>query len=385
MFSRVLPIRELSTHRSLFLTGPRQTGKSTLLRTTYPKARYVDLLEANTFRELSAYPETLRQTLRPGETPIIVDEVQKLPQLLDEVQALIDRDPQLRFILTGSSARKLKSGRANLLAGRVWFARLHPLVSPELPRQPLLRRLNVGGLPGIFDSTTPREDLNAYVGGYLKEEIRAEGLVRSVESFSRFLEVAALTNGQLLDYTSVSNDTGIPSRTIREHYQILEDTLVGFQLPPFRRSRRRKPVATAKFYWFDVGVANALMRRGEILPGSELFGPALEHLVLLDLKAYLDYRRLDLDLAFWRTHAGHEVDFVIDGAIAIEVKASHRVSDSDLKGLRALAEETTLRTRMVVSMEPRERRTDDGIAIVPVAQFFEDLWAGRVVEGVRRW
>ncbi len=144
-------------------------------------------------------------------------------------------------------------------------------------------------------------------------------------------------------------------------------------------------MATAKFYWFDVGVANALMRRGEILPGSELFGPALEHLVLLDLKAYLDYRRLDLDLAFWRTHAGHEVDFVIDGAVAIEVKASHRVSDGDLKGLRALAEETTLKTRMVVSMEPRERRTDDGIAIVPVAQFFEELWEGRIVEGVRRW
>lgn len=374
MYLRALDLRALVAHRSLFLLGPRQTGKSTLLRHTFPEARYVDLLEANTFRELSAYPETLRQSLGPAERLVIIDEVQKLPAILDEVQTLIDRNKALRFILTGSSARKLRRGHANLLAGRAWFCRLHPLVSRELGQGLLTRRLNVGSLPAVFDSPRPRDDLNAYVGGYLQEEIRAEGLVRSVESFSRFLEVAALTNTHLLNYTSVANDTGIPARTVREHYQMLEDTLVGFRLPPYRRTRKRKPVATAKFFLFDVGVANALMRRGEIRPRSELYGTALEHLVFLELRAYLDYRRIDHELTFWRTHAGHEVDFVVGDDVAIEVKASPRVSRGDLKGLLALSEEVRLRRRVVVSAEQRARTTDEGVLVLPVAEFFERLW-----------
>ncbi|MGE3842363.1 MAG: ATP-binding protein [Vicinamibacterales bacterium] len=379
MYRRCLSVRDLVAARSLFLLGPRQTGKSTLLRQTFPEARYVDLLEANTFRELSGYPETLRQSLSPSETLVIIDEVQKLPLLLDEVQALIDRNASLRFILTGSSARKLRRGHANLLAGRAWFARLHPLVSPEVDYQRLTRRLNVGGLPAVFDAAQPHEDLRAYVGGYLKEEIRAEGLVRSTESFSRFLEVAALTNGHLLNFTSVSNDTGIPARTVREHYQMLEDTLVGFQLQPFRRARKRKPVGTSKFYFFDVGVANALMRRGEIHPGSELFGAALEHQVFLELRAYLDYRRLDRPLTFWRTHTGYEVDFLVGEDVGIEVKAGRRVSPRDMRGLQALTEETALTTRIIVSTEPHERTTDDGIRVLPVMTFFERLWADELI------
>lgn len=379
MRPRLLSIRDLIRQRSLLLFGPRQTGKSTLLRHTFPEARYFDLLEADTFRQLSAYPETIRQRLTPADRLIIIDEVQKLPMLLDEVQALIDRNRNLRVILTGSSARKLTRGRANLLAGRAWFARLHPLVSAELPASALTRRLNVGSLPAVFDSQAPAEDLNAYVGGYLKEEIRAEGLVRSIESFARFLEVAALTNSHILNYTSVANDTGIPVRTVREHYQMLEDTLIGFQLPPYRRSLKRKPVATAKFYLFDVGVANALMKRGAIRPGSELYGPALEHQVFLELRAYLDYRRIDLPLTFWRTHTGYEVDFVAGDDIAIEVKASRRVSPADLRGLMALGEDTALKHRFVVSTEPHERRTDDGIVILPVATFLERLWGGEII------
>jgi predicted AAA+ superfamily ATPase len=381
MYRRELPLVDLVRRRSLFLVGPRQTGKSTLLKSTFPDARYVDLLEANTFRELSAYPEQLRQSLRPDEKLVIIDEIQKLPALLDEVQAMIDRNTQLRFIVTGSSARKLRHGRANLLAGRALFTRLHPLVSPEVSFEGLHRRLNAGSLPAMFDSDQPREDLNAYVGGYLKEEIRAEGLVRSIENFSRFLEVTALTNAQVLDYTSVANDAGMPARTVREHYQILEDTLLGWQLPPFRGTRKRKPVATAKFYLFDVGVANALMKRGEIRPGSELFGAAFEHLVFLELRAYLDYRRIDADLTFWRSHAGHEVDFVIGGDVAIEVKTSRRIGPGDLKGLRLLSEETTLAKRIVVSFEPRRRVTDEGIVILPAQEFFKELWADRVIVG----
>jgi predicted AAA+ superfamily ATPase len=212
------------------------------------------------------------------------------------------------------------------------------------PNASLTRRLNAGGLPAVLDSPHPREDLNAYVGVYLQEEIRAEALVRSVESFSRFLQVAALTNSQLLNYASVASDTGIPARTVREHYQMLEDTLIGFQLPPFQRTRKRKPVATAKFYLFDVGVANALLKRGEIAPSSELFGTALEHLVFLELRAYLDYRRMDHELTFWRTHSGFEVDFIVGDATAIEVKASRRVTPRDLRGLTALSEERRLKT-----------------------------------------
>ncbi len=380
MYPRILDLTQLVKHRSLFLLGPRQTGKSTLLRHVFPEARYVDLLEANTFRELSAYPETLRQSLKPAEKLIIVDEVQKLPALLDEAQALIDRDKDIRLILTGSSARKLRRGHANLLAGRAWFCRLHPLVSGEVNGKYLDRRLNTGSLPAVIDSADPVEDLKAYVGGYLKEEIRAEGLVRSIESFSRFLEVAALTNTHILNYTSVSNDTGIPVRTVREHYQMLEDTLIGFQLPPFRQTRKRKPVATAKFYFFDVGVANVLMKRGRIVPGSELYGSALEHQVFLELRAYLDYNRIDQDLTFWRTHAGYEVDFLVGGRIAIEVKATRRVSSSDLKGLLALAEETQLKKKIIVAGESRERITDQGVTILPVEEFFRKLWDGSLIE-----
>jgi len=378
MYPRILNITQLVRHRSLFLLGPRQTGKSTLLRHTFPKARYIDLLEANTFRELSAYPETLRQSLKPEEKLIIIDEVQKLPFLLDEAQALIDRDKSLRFIFTGSSARKLRRGHANLLAGRAWFCRLHPLISKEVNYEALTRRLNVGSLPAVLDSPDPVEDLKAYVGGYLKEEIRAEGLVRSIERFSRFLEVAALTNTSILNYASVSNDTGIPARTVREHYQMLEDTLVGFQLPPYRQTRKRKPVATSKFYLFDVGVANALMKRGEIVLGSELYGSALEHQVFLELRAYLDYNRMDRDLTFWRSQSGYEVDFLVGSDTAIEVKATTRVSSRDLRGLLAIAEETKLKNKIVVSGEPRERITDEGVTVLPVGDFFRRLWDGHL-------
>lgn len=217
------------------------------------------------------------------------------------------------------------------------------------------------------------------MGLYLQEEIRAEGLVRSIETFSRFLQVAALTNGEILDYTAVSNDAGVPARTVREHYQVLEDTLVGFRLPAFRQTRKRKPVATAKFYLFDVGVANALLKRGEIVRGSELYGRALEHLVFLELRAYLDYRRLNHELTLWRSHSGFEVDFLVGGRVAIEVKASGRVSPRDLRGLRALSDEVRLDTRIIVATEPRERRLDDRVVVWPVETFFRRLWAGEII------
>lgn len=378
MYKRRIDLESLLRHKSLFLLGPRQTGKSTLLRHQFPSARYVDLLEADTFRQLSAYPETLRQSLTPADRLIVIDEVQKLPSLLDEVQLLIDRDSSLRFILTGSSARKLRGGQANLLAGRAWTTHLHPLVSPELSYEKLERRLSFGSLPAVFDSALPDEELKAYVGDYLREEIRGEGLVRSIESFSRFLDVAGLCNGEILNYTKVGSDAGIPPRTVRDHFQVIEDTLLGYQLPAYRKGKSRKAVATAKFYLFDVGVANTLLKRGPVETRSESFGRALEHLVFLELRAFLDYNRLPLELSYWRTHTGLEVDYIVGDALAVEVKAAGRVDDRDLRGLRALDTELPLRRRLVVSTEAMSRRTEDGIEILPVAEFFRRLWAGEL-------
>ncbi|MCC6873560.1 MAG: ATP-binding protein [Sandaracinaceae bacterium] len=378
MYQRALAIADLLRHRSLFLLGPRQTGKSTLLREALPGARFIDLLEADTFREYSARPELLRQTLRPQDHVVVIDEVQKLPALLDEAHGLIERNKKLRFVFTGSSARKLKRGHANLLAGRAWFARLHPLVAPEIGFDRLDDRLNRGGLPSIIDSPAPHEDLRAYVGSYLQEEIRGEGLTRAIEPFSRFLNVAGLSNGELLNFTSIGSDAEVPSRTVREYYQLLEDTLVGHLLPPFR-TKSRKAVATAKFFFFDVGVANVLRRVKGIERGSTEYGRALEHQVFLELRAYLDYRRRDDELVFWRTHSGLEVDFVVGGHTAIEVKAAGKVTDRDLRGLRAFAEEVRLERRVIVCGERHERRTEDGVGVLPIDRFFTDLWAGRLL------
>ncbi len=380
MYKRILPLRQLLNQRSLFLLGPRQTGKSTLLRETFPEAVFTDLLEANTFRELSARPESLRQTLPLNKNVLIVDEIQKLPLLLDEIQLLIDRNKKLRVILTGSSARKLKRGAANLLGGRAWICHLFPLVTPELGSPRLKDRLNHGSLPAVIDSSNPREDLKAYVGTYLQEEIRAESLARSVENFSRFLEVAGLSNGQLINFTAVGNDAGVPPRTIREHFQILEDTLIGHTLPAYQKTVKRKPIATSKFFFFDIGVAHVLGKVGSVENGSEAWGNALEHLVFLELKAYLDYHRSDKPLSFWRSASQHEVDFLVGDEVAIEVKSKNQISERDLRGLRALKQDVKLKRSLVVCGERFHRRLDGGIEAIPINQFLSDLWQGDIVK-----
>ncbi|HEX9879273.1 MAG TPA: AAA family ATPase [Candidatus Binatia bacterium] len=379
MYKRVLDLKEILKHKSIFLFGPRQTGKTTLVRQAFPDAAFYDLLEADTFRELSARPEYLRQTLSPQQPLVVVDEIQKLPALLDEVQLLIERNKKLRVILTGSSARKLRRGAANLLGGRAWVCRLHPLVTPELDGPRLLDRLNRGSLPSIIDSEHYREDLKAYVGTYLREEIRAEGLTRSIEDFSRFLEVAGLTAGEQINFSAVASDAGYPPRTVREHYQILEDTLVGHQLPAYRKTSKRKPVATAKFYFFDVGVANTLKRTPIIEEGSDAYGRALEHLIFLELRSFLDYHRLDHELTYWRSRSQFEVDFVVGDQVGIEVKSKGRVSPRDYKGLSALTEEVRLKRKIVICGERMLRRADDGTEIIPPALFLKELWSGKLL------
>ncbi len=377
MYDRYLPIKDMVKHKSILLLGPRQTGKSTLLKNQFPEARYIDLLEADTFRELSAYPEIMRQRLQENETLIIIDEIQKLPGLLDEVQLLIDRNKKLRFILTGSSARKLKRGRANLLAGRMWTTHLHPLVSPETKFSKLTQRLNFGGLPGILDSNLPREDLKSYVGTYLQEEIQAEGFTRSIEKFSRFLQVAGSSNGQQINYSSIGNDCGVNARTVKDHFQILEDTLIAFRLPTYKKTKKRKPVSMPKLYFFDLGVANVLKSEGDIKEGSAAFGYSLEHLIFLELKAYLDYTRSDYDLTYWRTRTQLEVDYIIGDKCAIEVKAKKHIRISDVRGLLALEQDVKKIKKIVVCLE-KEKRVLDSVEIIPCEEFFRKLWGGEL-------
>ena len=378
MFQRRLQLQKLIEGSSIFLFGPRQTGKTTLVHMQFSQARYFNLLESDTFRELTARPELIRKSLTKRDRVIVVDEIQRLPTLLNEIQAIIDSRPDARFVLTGSSARTLRRKGTNLLGGRAGVSHLFPLLTSEIGKPLIEKRCEIGSLPRVLLSPKPRQDLRNYVGVYLSEEIRAESLVRNIETFSRFLEVAALSNGALINFTKIGSDAGVPPRTVREHFQILEDTLLGTLLPPYQKTVKRKPISTAKFYLFDVGVANMLMKREQVLPGSREFGEALEHLIFCELSAYLSYTNSSRRLSFWRSQSQLEVDFVIGDDIAIEVKATARVGKSDFKGLRALAEEIPLKRKIVVCLENSRWQEDDGIEIIPANDFLHDLAEGRV-------
>lgn len=377
-YPRLLDLERDVATRSAFLFGPRQTGKTSLLKHRFPDTPYYNLLLSDVFLRLSQRPHAMREELlalpEPRVYPVIIDEIQKLPVLLDEVHALIESE-KMRFVLTGSSPRKLRRGGYNLLGGRARIRRLYPLVSAEITDFDLLKALNVGTLPPIWQSDSPREDLIAYCGAYLQEEIAAGGAVRGIESFSRFLQTAALTSSELINFEAVARDAQVPARTIREYYAVLEDTLVGVLLHPFRRTRTRKAVSAAKCYLFDVGVTNALAGRATFGPRTELFGKALEHFVFTEIRAWLDYTRDDRPLTFWRDRYGHEVDFVLGDDTAVEVKASHAVSDKHLKGLRMLSEEIPLRHRVAISLDPIPRRSGD-IDVLPCAEFLSRLWQG---------
>jgi len=381
-YTRLLDLRATVAQRSIFLLGPRQTGKSTLLKTTFPKASHFNLLHTDVFFRFQSNPARLRQEIRelpPSQEPIIIDEVQKLPILLDEVQALIDEGGR-KFILTGSSARKLKAGGANLLGGRARMRQMFPFVSAEVAGTPSLLNLNkalsFGMLPPIWLSDSPQEDLEAYCGTYLKEEIQAEALVRRLEGFSRFLQVAGLGSGQELNYESLARDCGVPPRTVREYVAILTDTLLAIPLEPWRHGLKRKPVASVKVYFFDLAVARTLAGRRPPQVDSSEWCMALEHFVFQELRAWLSYHGGNRPLTYWRTTDHREVDFILGDEVAIEVKASAKIQDSDLKGLRALAEEQPWQARLVVCQEAVPRRTDDGIQILPVGEFLNRLWAG---------
>jgi predicted AAA+ superfamily ATPase len=350
-----------------------------------PKAlRYVLLLSTE-YQRLLREPNLIReQCMAAGldadsqRDPIIIDEIQKIPALLDEVHWLIE-NRGLRFILCGSSARKLKRGHANLLGGRGVSYKLFPLVFPEIPTFSLTKALNSGLIPRHYDSAGPNRLIQSYVGEYLKEEITAEAAVRNIPSFSRFLEVAAISNGQIINYTNIARECAIASPTVKEYFQILEDTLIGQQLPAFRKRKKRRLITSPKFYFFDLSPVIHLTRRGKVVKGSELFGRAFEHYMWMEIVAHSNYSELFYPITYWRTSSGIEVDFVLGNhEIAIEVKSTELANASHLKGLRRFKEEYPVRRSILVSLDSKPRKTEDQIEILPWRTFLEQLWAGEV-------
>jgi predicted AAA+ superfamily ATPase len=366
--------------QSAFLWGPRRVGKSFWIRHELPDAPLIDLLQSDVFAEYAARPALLRERFADRRHPVVViDEVQKVPALLDEVHWLIENRRQ-RFVLTGSSARKLRRGHANLLAGRAWRRQMLPLTVAEVEGFDLEGAMVSGLLPPHFLSLDPREDLRAYLGDYLKEEIAAEALTTNLQAFAEFLRVAAITSSELLNYTNIARESGVSAKVVRGYLEILEDTYLGYRVAPWTKARNRRLILTEKFYLFDVGVANHLARRAPRL-GSPDFCKAFEHFVFMELKAYQAYRQPDVEVRFWRTASGYEVDFVLgDMALAVEVKGSERVHDGDLAGLRALAEDHRVKHRVVVSLERQARRLADGIEVLPWRTFLTRLWAGELVK-----
>jgi predicted AAA+ superfamily ATPase len=281
------------------------------------------------------------------------------------------------FILTGSSARKIKRGSANLLGGRARERRLYPFTTYELKNYSLDKIINFGSLPSIYFSSNPEEDLNSYAGTYLKEEIHSEGLVRNLPYFSRFLEIAAISNTEQINYSSIASDTGVTAKTIKGYFEILEDTLIGEILYPYTKTKKRKPVSIPKFYFFDVGVANILASRFKIEKKSELFGKCFEHFIFCEIRAYLSYSNDRRKLTYWRSTTMYEVDFIIGDDIAIEVKGTELVTSKHMKGLSAFAEEKIgFKKLIIVSLDSHPRVVNSNIEIIPYRIFLENLWKG---------
>lgn len=373
---RTLNLAQSLQKKSHFLFGPRGIGKTHLINSTLKDAFVINLLIDDTYSRLLRRPSLLREIIPPSATTVVVDEIQKIPALLDEVHHLIETQ-QLRFLLTGSSARKLKHGAANLLGGRAWELSLFSFTTQELGEHfDLHRYLNFGGLPSVYFSQFPKDELRNYVKLYVKEEIQEASLVRRLDHFVRFLDVAATQNGEELNFESIASDCGVPSRTVAGFFELMEDTLIGFEVPPFLKTRKRKASKKSKFYLFDVGVAATLARRGEVQEGSELFGRAFEHFMAQEIRSAIAYNNCDLPLQYWRSKDRFEVDFVVGDECAIEIKATERVSDKHLLGLRMLMEEKVIQRHVLVSRDPLERVVD-GIEVIHWKTFVQRLHASK--------
>jgi predicted AAA+ superfamily ATPase len=380
---RILKV-DLPKRQSAFLWGPRKTGKSTYLKEAFPHSLSYDFLKTDLALEFIKRPSLLReQILAKSEAvlkfPIILDEVQKVPQVLDEVHWLIE-NKGLSFILCGSSARKLKRGKANLLGGRAWRYEMFPLVSAELKNVNLLRALNRGMIPDHYLRDDYKKSLEGYVSDYLKEEVFAEGLTRNIPAFARFFDAMGYSHGELTSFSNIARDCGVDAKTVKEYYQILVDTLLGRMVEPFKRRRSRQIITKAsKFYLFDVGVAGAITKRQISEERGELFGRAFEHFIFTEIAAHSSYKALGYEINYWRTKSGLEVDFVLgDGEVAIEVKGKSLVDNKDLRPLIVFREEYPTKKALMVCNE-KEERVVDQVRILPWRRFLEDLWDGRII------
>ena len=377
MFKRNLQLPPLGAE-TFFLWGPRQTGKTTLLKSAYPDAFWIDLLKADEYRRYLTNPEYLRQELlwQEGRPFVVIDEIQKVPALLDEVHGLHE-NRGINFALCGSSARKVKKDGVNLLGGRAISYELFGLVSSEIGEDwDLLRVINYGYLPRIYLASRPERMIRSYVADYLKQEIAAEGLVRNLPVFSRFLDNAALADAELVNFSTIARDCGVSGQTVKGYFDILVDTLLGRWLPAYTRRTKRRVISSPKFYFTDVGIVNFLTKRGKLQPGSELFGKAFENWCFHEICAYNSYMELFTELTYWRLASGIEVDFIInDMEIGLESKATQNVRPDYLKDLRALKQEyPQIKKRYLICLEDKPRKTDDGIDILPATIFAKKLW-----------
>lgn len=380
---RILQI-DLPPNQSAFLWGPRKTGKTTLLRKQFPHSIFIDFLKTDTFLDYSKSPFLLRERLLAKEEqaenhPVIIDEVQKVPQVLDEVHWLIENS-NFNFILCGSSARKLKRGQANLLGGRAWRFELFPLVSDELDNLDLLQALNCGLIPSHYQQTHFKRSLHGYVQDYLKEEVFNEGLTRNIPAFSRFFEAMGYAHGSLINYSNIARDCGVSSKTVKEYYQILVDTLLGTFVLPFKKRQERQVISKApKFYLFDTGVAGAITKQTIAEERGELFGKSFEHFIYLEILAHRSYREIDYDINFWRTKSGQEVDFILGGGeVAVEVKGTAMVDRRELHSMKSFIEDYKPKQAIFVCNE-REERIHSGIRIIPWRKFLKELWGDQII------
>ena len=384
---RIIDIQPKLKSKSLFLFGPRQTGKSSLISNQIQDDVKLSwsLLNSRIRRRCQADPGVLCDEIETRgihDGLVIIDEIQKVPELLDEVHLLIE-ETDIRFLLTGSSARRLKEQGVNLLGGRAGKMNLHPFVWPEIKElNPTLDRiLKYGMLPSVFLSDTPDDVLDDYINVYLQDEIAGEGLVRQLPKFERFLEVAALTNAEEINYSNIASDVMMSRGSITEWYGILYDTMIGFAVPPYTKTKKRKAVETERFYYFDVGLVRFLLGLGDIVDTQTEFGKLFETYIAEELSAYLDYNKRKEKLSYWRTRqSSFEVDFVIGDDVAIETKTTKLVNENkDLRGLRALQEEGIFKKYIVVSRDSISRTTEDGITLLPWNLFLDLLWDGKII------
>lgn len=379
MYHRIFDI-ENRLDEAMFLFGGRQVGKSTLLKERFPKAVYIDLLNSELRNRYRQHPEEFRESLlrHAPETLVVVDEIQKVPDLLDEVHWLMV-NKGLFFILSGSSARKLKKSGANNLGGRAIPETLFPLVSAEIPDFDLDRAIQNGMIPRHYMVANARNRLKSYIELYLKEEIIEEAAVQKVDDFIRFLEVAAISNGEMLNYENVATDCGVSANTVKAYYQILCDTLLGFEVPAYRKVIKRKLTKSSRFYFFDVGIANYLTGRHHLAPKTPEYGHAFEHLVMQEIVAYLGYKGIEEKLTYWHTYDDIEVDAVIgDARVAIEIKSADSIQTNHKKGLVEFAKEHPSVKQILVSRDRVSRRSGD-IDLYYVTDFFKTLWNDEIV------